>query len=234
MIMEEFIIDDPFATKAIEYLLVIGFLMAFIWYWRILNRRAPSAVSQGVARAAGMPAGSWFRLPANLYYHLGHGWARPEKEDVVRVGIDDFAQKLLGATRAVALPEVGARVGQGERGWQLDVGAKSIDVLSPVEGEVIERNEAALRSPELINNDPYGDGWLIKIRSPRMKANLRSLLHGRLARAWMEMTENALRHKMSEQLGPVLQDGGTPISGIARGLSPEHWDEIARDFLLTR
>jgi hypothetical protein len=103
-----------------------------------------------------------------------------------------------------------------------------------VEGEVIERNEAALRSPGLINSDPYGDGWLIKIRSSRMKANLKGLLHGRLARAWMEMTENALRQKMSGRLGPVLQDGGLPVSGIARGLSSERWDEIARDFLLTR
>jgi glycine cleavage system H lipoate-binding protein len=234
MIMEELIVHDPFATKAIEYLLVIGFLAAFVWYWRILNRRAPSAVAQGAGPAVGAGAGSWFRLPTHLYYHPGHGWARPETDDVVRVGVDDFAQKLLGAARAVALPEVGTRLDQGEYGWKLDVGAKSIDVLSPVEGEVIERNEAALRSPELINEDPYGDGWLIKIRSPRMKASLKGLLHGRLARAWMEMTENSLRHKMSGQLGPILQDGGTPVSGIARGLSPEHWDEIARDFLLTR
>jgi len=234
VIMEEFIIHDPFATKAIEYLLVIGFLMALIWYWRILNRQAPSTVRQGAARDTGASAASWFRLPTHLYYHPGHGWAQPEGDDVVRVGVDDFAQKLLGVPHAVDLPEVGTRVDQGETGWRLDVDAKSFEILSPAQGEVIARNEAVLRSPGLINDDPYGNGWLIKIRSPRMRAGLKGLLHGRLARAWLEMTENTLRHKMSGQLGPVLQDGGIPISGIARGLSSERWDEIAREFLLTR
>jgi len=234
MIMPVFVYDDPFATKAVEYLLVIGFLMALVWYWRVLTRPARGVARASVARRPVAAAGRWFQLPADLFYHPGHVWAVPEGGGVVRVGIDDFAQKLVGEPEALELPEVGARLEQGERGWKLDVNSKSIDVLSPVGGEVVERNEAALSSPEILNQDPYGDGWLVKVKVPNVAANLKNLLSGKLAGAWMQMSEDGLRQRMSGELGLVMQDGGVPISGIAQGLSPEHWDEIAGEFLLTR
>ncbi|MBI2072487.1 MAG: hypothetical protein HYT81_05535 [Gemmatimonadetes bacterium] len=65
-----------------------------------------------------MPLGRWFDVPEGRYFHQGHAWVLPESEDVVRVGMDDFAQKLLGRAAGFVLPEVGARLAPGERGWQ--------------------------------------------------------------------------------------------------------------------
>ena len=224
---------DIFATKGIEYLMVIGFLMMLIVFWRVLSRtpRAMAAPPHG-ARATGPRA--WFEFADGLFYHQGHTWVVPEDDHVVRVGLDDFAQKLVGVPQRVHVPGVGSRVEQGDKGVRLSVDAKSIDLLSPVGGEVLAVNDEVLRSPGLINEDPYGRGWLFKVRVPRLPANLRNLLSGRLARVWMDGTVTSLRRRMEGELGPVLQDGGLPVTGIAKDLSPDEWEEIAADFLHTR
>ncbi len=106
-------------------------------------------------------------------------------------------------------------------------------MLCPVRGEVVAVNEELLESPHLISDDPYGRGWLMKVRVPRMRPALRNLLSGSLAKAWIDDTMEVLQQRMSGSLGVVLQDGGLPVSGFARELSPEAWDEVVAEFLLT-
>ena len=89
--MEGFHYVDLFATKGVEYILVIGFLVALIVYWRVLNKAAKRGV-QSEARPAGALS-RWFNLAKNLYYHPSHSWALPEEDNIVKVGIDDFAVK---------------------------------------------------------------------------------------------------------------------------------------------
>jgi glycine cleavage system H lipoate-binding protein len=175
----------------------------------------------------------WFHLPDRLYYHQGHSWAMPEEGDLVRVGIDDFAQKLVGKIDAVQLPPIGSRLAQGEKGWSLQAGAKTIDILSPVDGKVVGINESLLKSPENIGKDPYGQSWLLKVQAPKVSANLKNLLSGELARKWMEGVRESLLTRMNYNLGAVSQDGGVPVDGIARNIDREHWDEIVKEFLLT-
>ena len=146
-----------------------------------------------------------------MYYHQGHSWAIPENDDVVRVGIDDFAQKLVGKIDAITFPEVGSQVSQGEKGWSLLAGAKSIDMLSPVDGKVVEINERLLSSPESIGKDPYGQSWLMKVQAPKISANLKNLLSGGLAGKWMEgVRENLLR---PDELQPGCGIPGRRYSG---------------------
>ncbi len=225
---------DLFATKGLEYILVIAFLVTLVVFWRFLNRqtKAVSAL-RPVPKRSGVPLG-WFLLREGIYYHQGHSWARPERDNIVRVGMDDFAQKLVGKTQSVKLPRIGDRMGQGETGWELLVGSKSIPMLSPVNGEVVGVNEEIVRSPHLINQDPYDKGWLLEIRASTVKTDLKNLLHGRLASAWLEETVNALRERSAGGLRAVLQDGGVPVDGIAKSLSPDRWVEVARELLLTQ
>jgi len=232
--MGDFSYVDIFATKGIEYLFVLGFLLVLILFWRLLNPPQQVAVAAGAATPYPARLSEWFRLAGERYYHPGHSWVMPEGKNVVKVGVDDFAQKLVGTPNAISLPRPGDRLEQGDKGWQLRVDSKSVAMLSPVHGEVLAVNEEILKSPELINQDPYGDGWLMKVSAPRLKANLRNLLSGKLARAWMHETEKALREKMTGGLGLALQDGGVPVAGIAKNLSPDSWDEIAGEFLLSR
>jgi len=226
--MEGFRFVDIFATKGIEYIIVMAFLAAFIYFSRYLAYRP------GVEKQEG-PAGSmgYFRIPEGLFYHQGHGWLRPEPGSIGVVGLDDFAQKLVGPVDSLELPGVGDRLAQGDKGWSLVVGSVKIPMLSPVDGEVVAVNPEVLRSPGILGTDPYGKGWLFKVRTPRIAADLRNLLSGKLARAWMENALDRLHPLNPGPLGPVLQDGGLPVEGLARILGGDRWDELARTHLLS-
>lgn len=229
--MEGFTYVDIFATKGVEYILVISVLLLFVPFWRLVSRPA-----RAVYEAAGsiVPAISeWFNFPEErVYYHQGHSWAMPEGGDVVKVGIDDFAQKMVGKIDGIKLPKVGTEVTQGEKGWSLQVGSKKIDMLSPVDGKVVGINESLLKSPGSLNDDPYGRSWLMKVEAPGISANLKNLLTGKLARKWMEGVRENLLTRMNYNLGAVYQDGGVPVDGIARNLDRNKWAEIVEEFFL--
>jgi glycine cleavage system H protein len=223
---------DIFATKGIEYLLVIGFLGALILFW-VLLFRSPAGARQRVRVMERLDPSGWFSLPEGFLVHQGHAWTRPETRGTVLAGMDDFAQKLVGEADAIDLPPVGSRLEQGGRGWAMQVGGRTIPVLSPVSGEVVAVNEDAVERPTLVNREPYGEGWLVKVRTPRWRADRAGLMSGALARAWMAENIGALRRVMAPQLGLALQDGGTPVQGIARTLAPDDWDQLASHFLMT-
>ncbi len=227
--MEGFSYVDIFATKGIEYLLVIGFLLLFTFFWRFLSRPARRVL--GAAEKFIPVVNEWFRLPEEIYYHLGHSWAAPEGKSLVKVGVNDFAQKLVGKINAIELPDIGSTIHQGEKGWTLEVDSKTIDMLSPVDGKVMAINEKIVHSPEDINKYPYVS-WLMKVESPRFSANKNQLLSGALAARWMEEVREDLLSRTSHDLGLVYQDGGLLVDGMARSLDKDKWDEIVRDFFL--
>jgi glycine cleavage system H lipoate-binding protein len=228
--MEGFTYVDIFATKGIEYLLVIGFLMIIVLYWRFLTtpaKRVQIRISKTLPSLT-----EWFHIPENLYYHQGHTWAVPEDKEVIKIGVDDFASKLFGSVTSVKLPPAGSKVYQGEPALKVIIDGKEIPLLSPVNGEVVAFNEELLKNPEKINNDPYKDGWLLKIKTPRLSADIKNLFSGRMAKAWMDTTLKRLREVSGGDLGLVYQDGGFPINGIAKIISPQEWDKVVREFLL--
>jgi glycine cleavage system H protein len=223
-----------YAAKAIEYVIAVGFVFAFIAFWRFVNppRARESRVFAGVAhRMRTLVEG--FLVPEQVYFHPGHAWAKLAGDGLVTVGMSDFSQKLVGRPETIQLPDVGSPLKQGERGWRLSQDSKVIDMLSPVEGEVVAINERVLADPEQVNQDPYGEGWLLKVKVPKLSANLKNLLSGDLARKWMEGVGESLWQQTSPALGLVSQDGGIPIQGMARSLDQERWDHIAREFFLT-
>ncbi|MDX1632149.1 MAG: hypothetical protein R3234_09820, partial [Thermoanaerobaculia bacterium] len=122
---------------------------------------------------------------------------------------------------------------QGEPGWSFRIDGETVDMLAPVGGPVERVNEAVLRDPTLLCQDPYGRGWLLEIRCPRPRAEAASLLTGRLAEGWMEGVADRLSSLMGPSLGPVLQDGGIPVSGFAREVAPGDWSRLAKELLLT-
>jgi len=234
--MEIFRYVDIYATKGIEYLIVIGFLASFVFFCRYLALRGGEA--GGAVRHPEVV--EWFRVPGELHFHQGHGWMKDEGGSVVRVGIDDFAQKLVGTVDSVDLPRAGSWVAQGEKGWTLHVGDAAIPMLSPVDGEVLSVNSRILHTPDLANRDPFGEGWLLKVRPSRLAANRKSLLSGNLARRWIEEALHGLRVHSGGSLGALypdgglpIQDGGIPVHGIARALEGDRWAELAKKHFLT-
>ena len=222
-------------TKGIEYLLVIAYLPLLVAAWWMIRRTTGSSATLATARSAAAATGrtSRFEVPENTYFHPGHTWAVPEGDGIFRVGLDDFARRLLGRPDVVRLPNAGDSLDQGESGWRLDVDGRTVELLSPVGGEVAAVNEEVSRRPGLVSEDPYGEGWLLKIRASRPEGTLKNLLSGRLARAWIADTSRRLAEITGGELGVVMQDGGDPVMGFGRQLDPDQWQRVAADLLLT-
>ncbi|HHH36088.1 MAG TPA: glycine cleavage system protein GcvH [Gammaproteobacteria bacterium] len=103
-------------------------------------------------------------IPSGLKYSKSHEWVEEQGDGSVKVGITDHAQGLLGDMVFVEAPENGAAVNQGEECAVVESVKAASDVYSPVTGEVVEVNETLGDTPELINQDPYGEGWIMRIQ----------------------------------------------------------------------
>ncbi len=116
------------------------------------------------------------QIPSDLKYLSSHEWARLEDDgETVTIGITDHAQELLGDVVYVELPELGAELSAGDEAGVVESVKAASDIFAPVSGEVIEINEALEESPELVNSDPYDDGWFFKVRITD-KSELKQLL----------------------------------------------------------
>lgn len=108
-------------------------------------------------------------FPQNLKYTNEHEWIRVEG-DIAYVGITDYAQEQLGDIVFVDIPTVGESLEAGEVFGTIEVVKTISDLFLPVAGEVLGQNEALEENPELVNKDPYGEGWLIKMKPADVKA----------------------------------------------------------------
>ncbi len=102
-------------------------------------------------------------IPSGLKYTKDHEWAKKDG-DIVTVGITDYAQGELGDVVFVELPDVGDEVSQDETFGTIEAVKAVADLFSPLTGEVAEINESLGDQPDIVNSDPYGDGWMVKIK----------------------------------------------------------------------
>jgi glycine cleavage system H protein len=103
-------------------------------------------------------------IPADLYYTSEHEWVLRTGDDTVRVGITDYAQSALGDVVFVQLPDVGADVASGDAFGEVESTKSVSDLYAPVTAKVVAVNGDLEGSPELVNSDPYGEGWLVDLR----------------------------------------------------------------------
>ncbi len=218
-------------AKLLEYGLAIGYLLLFIPFWKYVQggkkaEQAAPAQAHKPARATG-----WFQVPAGVHLHPGHTWARLEPDGLVAIGADDFAHKLVGAAK-VSLPALGDKVAQGEPAIEIGDGEKDVPMLSPIDGTVVAVNQGVKDRKDGLD-DPYGRAWLFKVKANRLAANLRQLLTAGPAQRFVDEAEASIALRLAPELGQVLQDGGTPVHGIARALAGDDWDALARQYFLT-
>jgi len=124
-------------------------------------------------------------VPDELRYTKTHEWVRREEDGTITMGITDHAQQMLGDLVYVELPETGRSVSTEEEVAVVESVKAASDIYAPVAGEVTEVNAALNDSPELINGDPYGDGWMLRIK-PEDEHEWENLLD---ADAYQEITE---------------------------------------------
>lgn len=108
-------------------------------------------------------------IPTELKYIASHEWLRLEDDGTITVGITDHAQDLLGDVVFVELPEVGATIAVDDEISVVESVKAASDVYAPISGEVVAINESLEDDPEIINSDPYGDGWFFRMKPDNME-----------------------------------------------------------------
>ena len=126
-----------------------------------------------------------YKVEEGLYYTNEHEWAKVLGDGNVAVGVDDYAQSQLHEIVYVELPEADAEVAQGEALGAVESVKAVSDMYAPVGGRVVEVNEELLDSPELINDDPYGGGWIAKIAPSSLEADLAKLMDAEKYKAFL-------------------------------------------------
>lgn len=173
-----------------------------------------------------------FELAEGFYYHEGHTWARPEYGGRVRVGLDDFAQKLLGNLSRIEMPTIGGQVKQGEVGVQVRKNGDMAKILSPIDGVVTSVNHQLTGDPELINKSPYEKGWLFVIEPTKLRKNLKGLYYDQEANDFIQEESEKLFSLANEDMR-IAADGGVSVDDIFNELKGENWAKFVKTFLKT-
>ncbi len=187
---------------------------------------APTKVKSEHADAQG------YEIAKNYYYHRAHTWARVEYGGVVRIGLDDFALRLLGQQDAIEAPLPGSKVSQGGPAVILKRDENKAAVICPVDGVVLEVNQKVLEKAGLANASPYEDGWLMLIQPTNLKENLKNLFFDAEGKSWIEdsaMTLNAML--ASEGAFSLVAAGTETASDVVKDAPEIGWKKLVEEFL---
>lgn len=177
------------------------------------------------------------RLPKGLFYSTGHTWANIQLSGNVKVGIDDFVQKLMGNISEIQVQPIGKTVKQGETLVQIKQGNRVLSFASPVDGTVTKINDYLLKNPVLLQQSPYQASWIYEIQPTNLSYNLPKLLVGERSIAWLKIELSRLRDFLSSTavtptlVGQTMQDGGIPANGLLEQLNDQSWDAFQKQFL---
>ncbi len=174
-----------------------------------------------------------FNVPVDYHFHNGHTWARIESGGYIRIGLDDFALKVLGEADALDMPLMGKELNPNRPGWGLRRKENLADVLSPVGGVITEVNHNVRENPKRANQDPYGDGWLFLVRTGDIKKSVANLMIEDKSIDWMDSEVTHLEHMIEQVAGPLAADGGLLQPDIYGNLPSIGWRNLTRNFLKT-
>jgi len=176
-----------------------------------------------------------FQVPTSNYYlHRGHAWAVIEDKSRVRVGLDDFSQKILGPADELQLPDVGKEYYQDHVVMSVVRQGHKAVVLAPVDGVVEEINPQVRQQPRLIHDDPYGAGWLYKVRPTNLNLNLDNMFYGDTTVAWIDQESHRLLSLLETSVGLTLPSGGEIIDDVYGHYPQLGWRRLVQEFLFKR
>jgi glycine cleavage system H protein len=209
-----------------------------ILQWKKSKREATAR------RAAGqlVPAEAFdeMNVPADLFLGSGHTWVRVASSGRADVGLDGFAQRLLGRIDAVILPDLGKEVRRGDLLFALRQDNRRAAFASPIDGVVTATDQDVAWHPEAIHSDPYTEGRICSLRPKNLAANLKQLRMAEDARQWLKDEVRRFQEFFSARpvenmhLGVVLQDGGKIAGGVLQMMDEETWKQFNEIFLRRR
>ena len=187
----------------------------------------PNSRSPQIEKASG------FDVARDYYYHHGHAWARVEYGGRVRIGLDDFALRLLGPQDQIELPKLGSTVGQNRPSAVLKRSGNEAASLSPVDGVVVATNHEILKKSTTANDAPYAEGWLMVIQPKSLRNNLKNLYFDSDGVNWIDNEASRLTGMLSGAVGhPMMPTGGEVIKDIYGAMPEIGWDRLVKEFMV--
>ena len=176
-------------------------------------------------------------LPSGLFFHAGHTWAGIDISGKIKIGVDDFANKILGRIDDIKLLKVGDPISKGEKMFSIKQGKRNADFNSPVDGVITSINEEVLNNPKALKENPYEKGWIYSIKPTNLSQDIKSLSVAEEAMTWLKNEVQRFREFIAEQfvndkmLGKTLADGGIPVEGVMEYMDDFSWMKLQEDFL---
>ena len=172
------------------------------------------------------------KVPQGFYLHRGHAWVKLEESATVRIGLDDFAWRLLGPPDRIEAPLVGKTVDQNKPSINLIRGAKQAQVLSPVSGVVTDINPRLREQGDIAHTSPYTDGWIIRIHSKNLRTELKNLTISKETEQFLAEEVDRV-YALIEEVAPLAADGGQIGPDLFGNLPEIGWDNLTNHFLHT-
>lgn len=173
-------------------------------------------------------------IPATTNLVSNHTWIRRNPDGSSVIGVDDFLGRLVGSLEEILLPEPGSSLVPARNEITLKSSGRALRLATPVQGRVVEVNEDVLRNPSLARTDPYGRGWLMKIRPASQTSMVPGSYIVQKPMEWLaEQKDLATKFFSSFTLNPQLatmQDGGLPVEGLLQNYEEEVWTSFQNTF----
>lgn len=235
--MEEgFSYVNIFETKGIEYLMTIAFFAILIPFWLYLKQ--PKAFKEKVKHVIGVLSEKILKIPLGLFFSKNHTWTQLEKSGYAKVGIDDLLVHITGEIKVSNLKQPGDFVNKGEPIAQINQDDKSLSIKSPISGKIESLNHYLSEDPDIINDDPYDKGWLLKIKPDKWIDETKSYYLAENALEWSKVELERLKDfvavsakKMAPDSMVVLQEGGEIMDKPLSNMPKEIWNDFQKEFL---
>ena len=172
-----------------------------------------------------------YRVPRDYYIHGGHGWARVEYGGRVRVGLDDFGNRLVGRVSNFRLPSLGTRFKSSEECFILSREGHEAGVRSPLTGVVTAVNQKLLDQPGVTNAEPYTAGWVMLIDPMELRSDLKGLAFGVEAARFVEAEAERLLSMITDDPAAAAAAGGEPIADVYGAFKDMGWDNLVKKFI---
>ena len=235
--MDGFSYYNIFETKGMEYLIIIAFLALLIPFSVIINRKV--RIKHQLQKAMGILTGKILKIPQGVFHSETHTWAHLSKWGIAKVGLDDLLLHITGEVRVNYCKKDGEPISKGELMFEIDHQGRVLKIYSPISGRVAETNPAITQQPLILNEDPYGSGWIYKIKPNNWQVETSSYYLAEAASDWSQMEllrfkdfiASALPKYSPEVSEVVLQDGGELRDHILPELPEGVWHDFQKDFL---
>jgi glycine cleavage system H protein len=167
-----------------------------------------------------------FALRTDFNYLPNHIWVKVEGE-TAKIGVDDFAARLIGDIKSIDLPGE-QTVSRSAFCWQMGKDNRIARMSIPADIEIVERNQAVQSDPSLVKKDPYNEGWLLKIKTPKETLNMVS---GDEAADWLDKEIESLFQEVGSNVDVMITDGGEIPGNFAQQLNDDQWRNFITRFL---